>query len=329
MRSFSNIILSSVPVVALVASPAYAQATAPVESTPEKTEEGEALPPSSEPTNAEGQAVRKHRRPMARSSSPVRASAATISRPAEHRRDHPRRSGSRRHSFDLRDPQSASITSGTSQVSGTSSVSCREAAQGANTVGLRGLGAARTLVLLNGRRLAPAGVGAQLVAADLNTLPTSVVQRIEVLREGASSIYGSDAIAGVINVITDTKINGITIDTYADVPEIGAGRTLRGSITAGKVFDRGHILASFEYRQDKGPEFGDRPDTRCHRERAFINGSQEVGQTVPFSTELRCYPYARGGAGIAAGYGLGCGFRIPGGAPPGPSRICSAGSQYP
>ena len=97
------------------------------------------------------------------------------------------------------------MTSGTSQISGSFLGFLSDNGQGANTVGLRGLGAARTLVLLNGRRLAPAGVGAQLIAADLNTLPTSVVQRIEILREGASSIYGSDAIAGVINVITDTR----------------------------------------------------------------------------------------------------------------------------
>ena len=88
--------------------------------------------------------------------------------------------------------------------------------------------------MLNGRRLAPAGVGNQLVAADLNVLPTSIVQRIEVLREGASSIYGSDAIAGVINVITDTSINGVTIDGFANHPLAGSGDTLRGSITAGE-----------------------------------------------------------------------------------------------
>ena len=66
----------------------------------------------------------------------------------------------------------------------------------ANSIGLRGLGPQRTLVLLNGRRLSPAGVGPELIAADLNVLPNAILQRIEVLREGASSIYGSDAIAG-------------------------------------------------------------------------------------------------------------------------------------
>ena len=130
----------------------------------------------------------------------------------------------------------------------------------------------------------------QLVAADLNTLPTSVVQRIEILREGASSIYGSDAIAGVINVITDTKINGITIDAYADIPEIGAGQTLRGSITAGKVFDRGHIMASFEYRQDKGLEFGDRKDTRCAPRTRLRHDGHEVGQHIPSQPNCAAIP---------------------------------------
>ncbi|HJR82606.1 MAG TPA: TonB-dependent receptor, partial [Sphingomicrobium sp.] len=174
---------------------------------------------------------------------------------------------------------------------------------GANTVGLRGLASSRTLVLLNGRRLAPAGVGPQLIAADLNTLPTSVVQRIEVLREGASSIYGSDAIAGVINVITDTTLDGLTLDAYADIPEIGAGKTLRGSIAWGKTFDRGHIMASFEARDDAGLRLGDRKDTRCPRELAFVNG-QEIGQMTPDNTSIRCFPFQRGGGGLAAGYGV-------------------------
>ena len=219
--------------------------------------------------------------------------------------------------------QSGSVTSGTSQISGSFLGFLSDNGQGANTVGLRGLGASRTLVLLNGRRLAPAGVGAQLIAADLNTLPTSVVQRIEILREGASSIYGSDAIAGVINVITDTEIDGITVDAYADIPEIGAGRTLRGSVTAGKVFDRGHIMASFEYREDKGLEFGDRKDTRCQRELAFVDGGREVGQFRPFTNELRCYPYARGGAGVAAGYALGTVYALLG--EQGPARVTFPG----
>ena len=307
MRVGYALILSSASIAALaIPTSAFGQASAPVDTTPEKTAEGEALPPSSEMTNAEGQPVSEIE--------PTDSGGAIVVTGSRIRRNNfstPQNvdivtrddqvlAGTRSTSDAL---QSANVTSGTSQISGSFLGFLSDNGQGANTVGLRGLGAQRTLVLLNGRRLAPAGVGAQLVAADLNTLPTSVVQRIEILREGASSIYGSDAIAGVINVITDTEIDGVTLDGYADIPQIGDGQTIRGSITAGKTFSRGHILGSFEYREDKGLTLGSREDTRCQREGAYVNGV-EVGQTVPFSTELRCYPYARGGGGVASGYTL-------------------------
>ena len=321
MRALNSILLSTISIVALTATPALAQTTAPVDTTPEKTQEGEAIPPSSAPTNAEGQAAAQT--PPTATGGAIVVTGSRIRRNNFNTpqnidvltRDDQVLAGSRSPAETL---QSATVTSGTSQVSGSFLGFLSDNGQGANTVGLRGLGAARTLVLLNGRRLAPAGVGEQLIAADLNTLPTAVVQRIEILREGASSIYGSDAIAGVINVVTDTSINGMTIDAYADNPLIGAGQTLRGSVTAGKTWDRGHIMASFEYKEDRGLEFGDRPDTRCQHELAFVNG-HEVGQTKPHSTELRCYPYARGGYGLAAGYGLGSAWAFGG-----PARVSFA-----
>src|SRR3546814_15228836 len=76
---------------------------------------------------------------------------------------------------------------------------------GANTLGLRNLGPSRTLVLLNGRRLAPGGTRGSVLAADLNVLPTAIVSRIEVLKAGASSIYGSDAVPGVVNSIPEER----------------------------------------------------------------------------------------------------------------------------
>ncbi|WP_310467250.1 TonB-dependent receptor [Sphingomonas sp.] len=297
--------LSTVSLAALATSPAFAQTGAPVESTPEKTAEGEAVPPTSEPTNAAGQAAQEGdivvtgsriRRDNFNTPSPV-----TIVT-----RDDSVLAGTTSTAETL---QSATITSGTSQISGGFLGFVSEGGAAANTVGLRGLGSQRTLVLLNGRRLAPAGVGNQLVAADLNVLPAAIVQRIEVLREGASAIYGSDAIAGVINVITDTKIDGITIDAFANIPmdienSNSAGRTYRGSITAGKTFDRGHITASFEYRQLNGIRIGDQSEWECPRALLYQNG-EEIGQLDPATGNLRCFQFQRGGgSGIASGYGL-------------------------
>lgn len=72
---------------------------------------------------------------------------------------------------------------------------------GAVRVSLRGLGSDRTLVLLNGRRMVASGTGANS-SVDLSTIPTAIVKRVEVLKDGASAIYGSDAIGGVVNIIT-------------------------------------------------------------------------------------------------------------------------------
>jgi iron complex outermembrane receptor protein len=92
------------------------------------------------------------------------------------------------------------------------------AAQGANvsngsngtaTVNLRGLGSNRTMVLLNGRRLGPGDPGSTTFAADINIVPTMLVQRVEILTGGASSVYGADAVGGVINFIIDKKFEGV------------------------------------------------------------------------------------------------------------------------
>ncbi|MCH7637637.1 MAG: TonB-dependent receptor, partial [Proteobacteria bacterium] len=82
-------------------------------------------------------------------------------------------------------------------------------ANGTATINLRGLGAGRTLVLLNGRRLAPSGVGS---AIDVNNLPQALVERVEIITGGASTVYGSDALAGVVNFITRDDFSGLSID---------------------------------------------------------------------------------------------------------------------
>ena len=97
---------------------------------------------------------------------------------------------------------------------------------GAVTADLRHLGPKRTLVLVDGIRWvnesSASGVGA---ATDLNTIPTSIIDHIEVLQDGASAIYGSDAIAGVINIITKKAYEGIEISAYAGGYDEGDGDT--------------------------------------------------------------------------------------------------------
>lgn len=98
--------------------------------------------------------------------------------------------------------QGTAISGGNAQINNAFGGYVTNGGPGANTLSLRGLGATRTLVLLNGRRVAPAGSRGSVGSADLNVLPSALIDRIEVLRDGASSIYGSDAVSGVVNIIT-------------------------------------------------------------------------------------------------------------------------------
>src|SRR5678815_4037727 len=102
-------------------------------------------------------------------------------------------------------------------------------------VSLRGLGSNNTLVLLNGRRLANYGLAddGHLSFVDLNQVPFDAVERIEILKDGASAIYGSDAVAGVINIILRQQYTGFTATATAGTSYKWDGEQFRGSITAG------------------------------------------------------------------------------------------------
>ena len=128
--------------------------------------------------------------------------------------------------------QSTAVTTGAAQINNAFGGFVTDGGPGANTLSLRGLGAGRTLVMINGRRIAPAGTRGAIGSADLNVLPTAITDRVEILRDGASSIYGSDAIAGVVNVIT-MKPDGFTVDGQYDVPTEGEGAETRMSIVGG------------------------------------------------------------------------------------------------
>jgi len=108
-------------------------------------------------------------------------------------------------------------------------------APGGGGVSLRGLGASSTLVLLNNRRIAPYGLAddGQKVFTDLSVIPLEAVERVEVLKDGASAIYGSDAIAGVINVILRSEYTGTSARASFATSEDGDGNTSKLSVTAG------------------------------------------------------------------------------------------------
>ena len=119
-------------------------------------------------------------------------------------------------------------------------------ADGSTRINLRSLGVTRTLVLVNGRRMVPAGVGAS-AAVDLNSIPTAAVDHIEVLKDGASAIYGSDAIAGVVNVITRKSFNATQGYAQYGVSSKGDAQTLDAAVTTGTSGSAGNLLFSAGY----------------------------------------------------------------------------------
>ena len=108
-------------------------------------------------------------------------------------------------------------------------------AGGASGISLRGLGVASTLVLVNKRRVAPYGLAddGQKIFADLNTIPLEVVERIEVLKDGASAIYGSDAIAGVVNIVLKQSYVGTAAKVSYGQSRYGDGAEKKASFTHG------------------------------------------------------------------------------------------------
>jgi iron complex outermembrane receptor protein len=123
---------------------------------------------------------------------------------------------------------------------------------GVSGANLRGQGADATLVLLNGRRVAAHGLAGQVV--DLNSIPFAAIERVEVLRDGASAVYGTDAIGGVINFITRNNYQGITLTAGADVTQEGGGNIFHGSLLGGwgdLDNDRWNVWAAVNVKQNK------------------------------------------------------------------------------
>jgi iron complex outermembrane recepter protein len=127
---------------------------------------------------------------------------------------------------------------------------------GETRVSLRNLGSDRTLVLVNGRRwVGGTGLGG---AVDLNTIPTAAVERIEVLKDGASSIYGSDAIAGVVNIILRQNFDGAEANAYYGQFTKGDGTRQAYDFTVGSTGERWNAMLGVGYVKEEPVMAGDR-----------------------------------------------------------------------
>lgn len=192
--------------------------------------------------------------------------------------------------------QGTAVTGGQGQVNNAFGGYVTDGGPGANTIGLRGFAPTRSLVLLNGRRMSPSGTRGSVGAADLNTLPNSIVDRIEVLKDGASSIYGSDAVAGVINIITKKDLTSITVDGSMSRTADGGANTYNFSIAGGFVTDRTRFLASYNYNELSSMTLAQRDWTTCNTDyrRTSVNGvvgDWGSADTIdPLTGKPKCYP---------------------------------------
>lgn len=137
---------------------------------------------------------------------------------------------------------------------------------GAGGVSLRGLGAQATLILINGRRVAPFGFasGGQTTFVDVNSIPLDAVERIDVLLDGASALYGSDAMAGVINVILRKDFTGLQARGGLGQSSYGDGTFKRASLIYGKgslAADKYNFFANFEHTEQSAVKASARPNT--------------------------------------------------------------------
>ncbi|KRA84107.1 TonB-dependent receptor [Altererythrobacter sp. Root672] len=158
-------------------------------------------------------------------------------------------------------------------------------------VNLRGLGQRATLVLLDGRRLAPSGYGAYV---DISLIPVSLIERVEVLTDGASAIYGSDAVGGVVNFILRDQLDGLETTMQAGATTRGGGEQVLLSQAGGADWGRGHGLLAYEFRGENEIRAGEReftiglrPDTfltpRERRHSVLASLEQAVADSLTFN----------------------------------------------
>jgi iron complex outermembrane receptor protein len=136
---------------------------------------------------------------------------------------------------------------------------------GISTTALRNMGSSRTLVLVNGRRyVSGTGAGAGY-GVDLNTLPTTMIERVEVLTGAQSAAYGSDAVAGVVNIITKTDFEGVKFHAQTGQATEGDRERNDFDLTVGHNFSDGNIWFSFGYSDDEGLQAVDRKNSAFSR----------------------------------------------------------------
>lgn len=165
-----------------------------------------------------------------------------------------------------------------SVVGNSASTSVNNGGNGTATVTLRGLPSSNTLLLINGRRVANAGLSGDSV--DLNSLSLAAVERIEVLKGGASAVYGSDAIAGVINIITKKSVDGIQLESYRGRSRYNDLETRNTNLVFGREFDRAQFIVSATL-YDQAPIFSRERRISSDADTSAIGGFDQRSSATP------------------------------------------------
>ncbi len=179
---------------------------------------------------------------------------------------------------------------------------------GASRINLRGLGAPRTVVLLNGRRLTAGGAGAD-AAVDLNVIPLALIERVEIVKDGASAIYGSDAVAGVVNIITHPQFSGTDVALLTSTSLHGDGFEYDASVVRGftTADERTYLVLSGSYQAHRPVFAGDRAFAAFQKSYDFASQTEVRNRSLVTPT---------GRLDVSS---LGAGIQIPGCA----SAVCT------
>jgi iron complex outermembrane recepter protein len=141
---------------------------------------------------------------------------------------------------------------------------------GTTRISLRGLGASRTLVLVNGHRMGPGGTGAD-ASTDLSVIPMAMVERIEVLKDGDGASFGSGAIGGVVNVVTRKRFDGAEASIYAGNSSRDDGARYEASLVTGVSSPKGHVTIGASFTSQESVFAGDREFSAFDKDFDYFN----------------------------------------------------------
>lgn len=159
---------------------------------------------------------------------------------------------------------------------------------GLNLIDLYGLGTQRTLVLVNGRRHVAADVLNNAVSTDINTIPSDLIDRVDIVTGGSSAIYGSDAISGVVNFVLKDHFQGLQVRGQGNITPHGDAGSYYTSVLAGKNFadDRGNIAVDLEYARQNSLYASDRSNYASSNGFVLVNSAGGANTSGPANNQF-------------------------------------------